>query len=233
MEQENFDFLFTNWKEQVVIKCDSLAKNPNYDLDLDFYVFQSGVRPNPPILIIGANPGGDMTYNEMNRINQRQGRSLNNLGDGDMNLFLANPKWRISQGILSLFSTDKLRPMLEQAVITNLVYFNTNKFSDFIGRKGAKEAIAFSANSNRELIKILQPKNILLLGNHTSKHLSPFFDEKRMNDILRTRDDRTALIRKTVIDGIPTYWMCHPSSCHGFWSGENIIRKREVVETMF
>lgn len=232
MKQQEFDALFTNWKEQIAINCDSLAKNPNYDLDLDFYAFQSGVCPNPPVLIIGANPGSANTYSEMNGNNQRQGRSLNDLGDGDFNLFLAHPEWKISKGVISLFSTDKLRPMLEQAVITNLVYFNTCKFDDFKRKKGAKEAIEFCANSNKKLIQILQPKNILLLGNHAPKYLSPYFD-KQMEDILRTSNDRTALIRKTSIDGIPTYWMCHPSSPRGFWSGENIIMKREVIESIF
>lgn len=231
MKQEEFDVLFTGWKEHLAINCDHLAKNPNFDLDLDFYAFQSSVRQCPPLLIIGTNPGGEMTYSEMNKINHRQGRSSSDLGDGDVNQFLANPDWKISRSFLSLFSTDKLRSMFEQAVITNLVYFNTGKFSDFTSKKGAKDAIEFCAYSNRRLIRILQPTNILLLGNHAPKYLSPYFD-KPMVDILRSCDNRSALIRQTAIDGIPTFWMCHPSSRQGFWNSENLLMKREMIENV-
>lgn len=195
MKQEEFELLFTSWKEQLVIDCDNLAKNPNYELDPDFCPFRSAVRPNPPLLIMGANPGDAGTYS-------------------------------------SLFSTDKLRPVLEQAVITNLVYFNTNNFNDFESRKGAEEAIEFCIYSNRRLLRILRPENILLLGNRASRYLSPYFD-KPMEDILSTRDGKTALIRKTTIDGTPTYWMCHPSSGREFWSGEHIIMKSACMETVF
>ncbi|HUH18042.1 hypothetical protein [Albibacterium sp.] len=81
------------WKNDVADTCDNLAKNSSYDLDLDFYVFQSSVRFNPPLLIIGANPGGSTSYSLANKTNNRSRRTGLDLGYEE-NQFLNNPAWR-------------------------------------------------------------------------------------------------------------------------------------------
>lgn len=215
------------WKKEVADTCDNFAKNKLFDLDLDFYVFQSSVGFAPPLLMIGANPGGQNPYTLVNETNKRQRRTANNLGY-DANQFLVNPAWR-SSSLCSLFSGDKLLPMFENAVITNLAYFNTNKFEVLRKRKGSHEALDFCKKSNRELVNILQPKNIILMGNISLAGMTQFFD-KPMIPILKTIDGRSAMIRQTSINGIPTFWIHHPSMNKKFNTGENLGFKKSKLE---
>lgn len=225
--EEDYHQAIENWKKEVADTCDNFAKNKNLDLDLDFYVFQSSVRFAPPLLMIGANPGGLITYTSVNNTNNRERRTASDLGYNG-NQFLDNPAWR-SSSLCSLFSGEKLRPMFENAVITNLAYFNTNKFDVLKKRTGARQAIEFCKKSNRELINIIQPKNIILMGNISLEGLTQFFD-KPMIPILKTIDEKSALIRQTSINGIPTYWIHHPSMNKKFNTGENLEFKKNKLE---
>jgi hypothetical protein len=215
------------WKKEVAYTCDNFAKNKDFKLDLDFYVFQSSVRFAPPLLMIGANPGGGVSYSETNKKNNRERRTSENLGY-EGNQFLDNPEWR-SNSLCSLFSGEKLLPMFEKAVITNIVYFNTNKFDLFRKRTGSKEALNFCKESNRKLINIIQPENIILMGNIALEGLTKIFD-KPMMPILKTIDGKTALIRQTSINEIPTFWIHHPSMNKKFNTGENLELKKNKLE---
>jgi hypothetical protein len=215
------------WKKEVADTCDNFAKNKDFDLDLDFYVFQSSVRFAPPLLMIGANPGGQNSYTSINKTNNRHRRTTRDLGY-DANQFLVNPAWH-SSSLCSLFSGEKLLPMFENAVITNLIYFNTNKFDIFRKRTGARNVLDFCKKSNRQLINILQPKNIILMGNISLEGLTQFFD-KPMIPILETIDGKSALIRQTSINGIPTFWICHPSMNKKFNTGINLEFKKNKLE---
>lgn len=217
------------WKSDVAETCDGFATNKWYDLDLDFYVFQSSVRFKPPLLIVGANPGGNVTYTEANLRKNRSRRTGSDLGY-QTNQFLDNPAWR-SNSLCDLFSGGKLRPMFEDAVITNLVYFNTNRFVAFKTRNGAKEAISYSQRSTESLINTLQPKNIILLGNIARDGLARYFD-KPLVSILETKDQRSVLIRQTSINGIPVFCIHHPSMNKKFNSGENLELKRKTLENL-
>jgi len=214
-----------DWKKEVAEKCHNFAS----ENDLDFYVFQSGVKLASHLLIIGANPGGLGSYSKTNAANKRDRRTANDLGY-DENQFLKNPKWK-SSSINELFKGDKLRPMFEDAVITNLVYFNTKSFSDLKNTATAKKAIEFCVNSNINLINILKPHNIILLGKDAMNGLAHVF-EKPVEDILTTEDKKTALIRQTSINGIPVYCIHHPSRNPKFNKGVNQESKREMFESL-
>ncbi len=215
------------WKKNVADTYDGYAKNPSFDLDLDFYAFQSSVRFSPPLLIIGANPGGDCSYSEKNKKEERDRRTQHDLGYTE-NQYLENPNWP-SSSICDVFSGEKLRPMFENAVITNLAYFNTPKFNFLKRRRGARVAIEFSKNANKDLIDILNPKNIILMGNIALSGMSKFFDTP-IAPLLTTLDGRSALIRTTSISGINTFWIHHPSMNKKFNTGENLKLKTQKLE---
>lgn len=225
--EKDYQQSIERWKKDVAVTCDRLAKNKDLDLDLDFYVFQSSVRFAPPLLMIGANPGGLNSYSEVNIANDRERRTACDLGY-ESNQFLDNPEWR-SSSLCILFSGEKLLPMFENAVITNLAYFNTNKFDILKRRTGAREALHFCKKSNNELINILQPKNIILMGNIALEGLKQFFD-KPIIPVLKTIDGKSALIRQTSIDDIPTFWIHHPSMNKKFNTGENLKLKKKKLE---
>ncbi|MEA5258643.1 hypothetical protein VB264_12675 [Arcicella aquatica] len=225
--EENYPQAIQKWKEEIADTYDSFAKNKDFDLDLDFYVFQSSVQFAPPLLMIGANPGEGKSYSEFNKSNNRDRRTANDLGY-DSNQFLANQQWH-SRSLCNLFSGEKLLPMFENAVITNVAYFNTSNFVELKRRKSAREAINFSRKCNKELINILQPKNIILLGKVPLDELRIFFDEPEI-PILKTRDEKTILIRQTSINGIPTFCIHHPSRNTEFNTGENLEIKKKKLE---
>jgi hypothetical protein len=215
------------WKKEIADTCDSFAKNTDFEFDLDFYVFQSSVQFAPPLLMIGANPAGCISYTSVNKANNREKRTATDLGY-EGNQFLNNPAWH-SSSLNNLFSGAKLRPMFENAVITNLVYFNTDKFKDLIKRKGAKQVLEFCKESNQKLINIIQPKNIILMGNPALEGLTKYFD-KPMSPILKTIDGKSALIRQTSINSIPTFWIHHPSMNKKFNTGINLELKKNKLE---
>ncbi len=232
MENENERLIkLSEWKNRIIIECDSLARDKNLNLDLDFYVFQTRVFLDPLILFIGANPGGDKTYTEFLNSHNVKLKNVDNLGY-DRNQFLENPKWG-SNSLVSLFSSEKLRDMFENSVITNFVYFNTVKFSNFKKRIGSKNAIKFCKESNKELIEILKPKNIILLGNISLDGLKFLFD-RPMESVLKVDEgvNGTSLVRQTSINGIPTFWIHHPSMNKKFNTDPYLTLKRMKLEEL-
>lgn len=227
--ENDFFQALENWKNTVAKTCHNLATNSDYKLDLDFYVFQSSVQFEPPLLMIGANPGGEKSYSGVLDFKNEERKLSKDLGY-DTNQFLANPQWG-SNSICKLFSGSILRPMFENAVITNLVYFNTKNFKRFTSRKGAREALDFCKNANKELIAILQPKNVILLGNTARYGMEKFFD-KPIVPVLKSIDGKSILIGKTSINSIPTYHIHHPSMNKKFNTGKNLELKKNQLEEL-
>ncbi|MDD2257146.1 MAG: hypothetical protein PHQ26_02470 [Bacteroidales bacterium] len=232
MENKNERLIrLSEWKNRIIIECDSLARNKNLNLDLDFYVFQTSVTLDPPILIIGANPGGYKPYSEFLDSNNVKIKSVDALGYA-INQFLENPEWH-SNSLISLFSSAKLRQMFEKSVVTNFVYFNTVNFSNFKKRKGSKDAIKFCKESNKELIEILKPKNIILMGNISLDGLKFLFD-RPMVSVLTVDEgvNGSSLVRQTAINGIPTFWIHHPSMNKKFNTDPYLTLKRMKLENL-
>ena len=67
------------------------------------------------------------------------------------------------------------------------------------------------------------------MGNISLEGLTQFFD-KPMIPILKTIDEKSALIRQTSINNIPTFWIHHPSMNKKFNTGENLELKRNKLE---
>lgn len=67
------------------------------------------------------------------------------------------------------------------------------------------------------------------MGNISLEGLTKFFD-KPMIPILKTIDGKSALIRQTSINGIPTFWIHHPTMNKKFNSGENLDFKKNKFE---
>ena len=127
---KQFNQNLNNWLQEVANGCYQIAVNSAYNMDMDFYVFQSNVSFQPELMIIGSNPGGNKEYSTMNREQGRERRTANNLGISDHNQFLVNDGWGSMRSLCELFSGPILRPVFEKAVITNIVYFNTGNFQE-------------------------------------------------------------------------------------------------------
>ena len=220
---KQFNQNLNNWLQEVANGCHQIAVNSAYNMDMDFYVFQSNVSFQPELMIIGSNPGGNKEYSTMNREQGRERRTANNLGISDHNQFLVNDGWGSMRSLCELFSGPILRPVFEKAVITNIVYFNTGNFQELRKRmnQGGREALQFCVKKNMELIRLVSPKHLLLMGIPARDNLRPYFD-KPLQSLLVTPVEK--------YNGIPTYCIHHPSRNYKFNTGENQNLKRAVFE---
>lgn len=232
--KNQFNQKFCQWLQEVANGCHEIATNSTYNMDLDFYVFQSSVSFQPKLMIIGSNPGGEVSYRVMNQKWGRERRSANDLGISECNQFIVNDGWGSMRSLCELFSGPILRPVFEKAVITNIVYFNTGSFQGLQKRmnQGGREALQFCVRKNLELIRILCPQHIVLMGNPACDNLMKYFD-KPLKSLLMTPSGRLNLIRETTLNGIPTYCIHHPSLNYKFNTGENQRLKRATFETIF
>ena len=203
-------------------------------MDMDFYVFQSSVSFQPELMIIGSNPGGEVSYRVMNQKWGRERRTANDLGISECNQFIVNDGWGSMRSLCELFSGPILRPVFEKAVITNIVYFNTGSCQGLRKRmnQGGREALQFCVRKNLELIRILCPQHIVLMGNPVRDNLMKYFD-KPLQSLLTTPSGGLNLIQETTLNGIPTYCIHHPSLNYKFNTGENQRLKRATFETIF
>lgn len=225
--ENQFEIKLQNWLEAVAIICDSFAK----EIDVDFYPFQSKVIESPDLLIIGANPGSNRSYNNRNRSSSE----LFNCGENGENAYIANeknPEWKINKPILQMFKSPDLRTILETAVIMNVIYFNTNKVEDLRKYRNGTEIIKKCLEFTNDFVyNILKPKNILLLGEAAPKWMKISYNHKN-DTILRNELDQW-LIQNKIINEIPHYKIYHPSMNFSFNSGENLRLKKEKFEEIF
>lgn len=232
--KDNFNQHLNQWLQEVANGCHEITTNPAYNMDIDFYVFQSNVTFQPKLMIIGSNPRGNKEYSTMNHEQGRVRRTANDLGISNCNQFLVNDGWESMRSLCELFSGPILRPVFEKAVITNIVYFNTGSFQGLRKRmnQGGREALQFCVRKNLELIRILCPQHIVLMGNPACDNLMKYFD-KPLQSLLTTPSGGLNLIQETTLNGIPTYCIHHPSLNYKFNTGENQRLKRATFETIF
>lgn len=233
--ENQFNQNLDRWLQEVADGCHEIAVNPAYDMDLDFYAFQSKVSFQPELMIIGSNPGGCKKYSVMNSELGRRRREASDLGVCDCNQFLANDGWESMRSLCDLFSGDVLRPVFEEAVVTNVVYFNTGTFREIQRRmnQGGREALRFCVKKTIELIRdVVCPRHVLLVGKPARDHLAVYFD-KPLQPLLVAPVEGWNVIQDTTISGIPTYCIHHPSLNRRFNTGENQKLKRKMFETIF
>lgn len=226
MNQEDFNLRKEKWLKKVSDRCHEIAiKDENYP---DFYVFQSEIIFNPNLLIIAANPHGDVKYKGMMAKKGIERRTKDHLCNS-RNMYIDNPDWEISKPILQLFGHPRLIAILKNSVIMNAIYFNTNKVADLKKFAHGNEMINTCQNLTKEFVyTILKPKNILFLGEDAPKWMSIKFNHIE-NSVLRNNKE-IPLIKKVIINEIPHYKIHHPSRNWSFNSGENLKLKKKFFE---
>lgn len=233
MEKENVSKM-QEWLNKVAVGCHSITTDQEFNMDLDFYPFQSQIFYSPKLLIIGANPGGGKKYKEKNIIDKREKRTAKDLTVAS-NQFIEHyhdKDWRNLKPLCDLFTGEILNPIFENAVITNLIYFNSGTFNAFKKEKGYKKGLDFCMQMNLELIELLKPKSILLMGKPTKDIFSKLLD-KPMETKLLADNGKSSLIQESSYSGIPVFWIQHPSAFGGervFNFGKHQAEKRDYFE---
>lgn len=219
------------WLEEVNQGCREIAeKDESYP---DYYIFQSDVRNDADLLIIGENPKGDKTYKQSLIEKNKSVKDIEDL-KYNSNQYFDNPNWKISKPIIQMFSNVELKELLQKSTIMNIVYFNSDngaktlkKFSD------GDEMINFCKEKTKEFIyKIYKPKKILFVGFEAPKLLEIKYDIRKDSE-RRTEDDKSSLVVKKIINSIPHYIIHHTSQNLKFSSGENLNKKKSFFENEF
>jgi hypothetical protein len=220
------------WAEKTLRECTAIATNPAYEMNYVFLPLRSGVCPHPVILFIGSNPGSNLKYVE----ETVEGYILCN----EQNEFLEHyddPLWKTQRSLTDLFSGEVLRPLYEQAVVTNMVYFNELTFGNLEGKKGFPEARTLCQQLTLELIDILQPQTIITFGKPSTEWMASLSEEGTLS-VAQEAVDGERLIGRATYQGIPLFGIHHPSTGYGKKSapynrGENLARKHQWFETYY
>lgn len=204
---KDFESKLNEWLEEVLQKGNEYGQQTT----LDFYPFQcsrKSLKYNVDLLIIGANPGGDGKFFKRTTTDD-----LFNSGANGENAFIAeanNPIWKINKPVLEMFSSANLRKILEDAIIMNVMYFNSQNVGA-LGKYDIAGATKFCIEKTKEFIEIIQPKAVLLLGKKAPEWLGIGHSPK--DSILQSVDDKPAvsIMWKVERNGIPYYIIHHPS----------------------
>lgn len=234
------------WLIDVADRCHELASNPDFDFDLDFYVFQSKVSYNPKLMFIGANPGGKESYFQQNKKNNRVRRTekdlvvnIDNLEEGE-NTFIKyynDPKWRKLKPLYDTFKDIRIEQYFKDAVITNLTYFNSSTFSELKKRMkitGNIDFLKICIEKKIELIDIINPQNIILVGAHARDNFGKYIENPMI--LLKTEcEKKLELIKKSELkkSKIPVFIIEHPSAPNIVNNKINVELKRAKFAEIF
>ena len=235
LEGKTFEEKLEEWLQEVLQKGNDYGQKIN----LDFYPFQcsrKSLKPNIDLLIIGANPGGEGRFYE-----RRTTDELFNCGANGENAFIAeanNPIWKINKPVLKMFESEHLRKILNDAIIMNVMYFNSQNVGA-LGKYNITEATKFCTAKTKEFVEIIQPKAVLLLGKKAPQWLGIRFFHQ--NSILQSADNKPTvdIIWKVEHNRIPYYIIHHPSPSSQtvrFNFGENkvnLLAKKAKFEEIF
>lgn len=163
---KEFELKKEKWLKEVANQCHEFALK----IDLDFYIFQTPVMYNPDLLIIGINPGGEKSYSEILKEKGYNKRPYSDLGY-DENTLVKKPEWEIKAKLKGsdtlrdrlkrVFNENNNLNILENSMMMNMFYFNTTKEKDILNINS--EIKTYCINKTKELIEIINPKNILFL----------------------------------------------------------------------
>lgn len=132
---------------------DPLVETGGIAENLDYYVFQTAVCPEPELLVMGINPGGDGKKGIRDALGNTD-TTYNAYFDGD-----DHPWFRTLRRI---FGTPMLTQQLRNCVGTNNYYINTGNVEKLPKDNDFKRNAVVLA---RELVdEVIRPKRIVALG---------------------------------------------------------------------
>lgn len=121
--------------------------------NLDYYVFQTAVCPEPELLVMGINPGGD----------GKDGvRNATGTTDSTYNAYFDDGEHSWFRTLRRIFGTPMLTQQLRNCVGTNKYFINTGNAKKLPKNKDFERSAVLLA---RELVdEVIRPKRIVALG---------------------------------------------------------------------
>jgi hypothetical protein len=226
----DFDKKLSEWSNKVVNYCHDKATNPEYNLDLSFYAFQSAPKERPELLLLGINPGREYSYAD-----QFNNPIWGLTGDKQMTaerFIQANPMfhnhntWALWKNLSKSFNSERMNDILSSSMYMNFIYFNTIKIENLLAKKGGKDVYGKCRDFSLELISdIIKPKQILCLGTGGCFDILPIKDKESL------LENKKRLLLKGKLSGITIYGIPHPSG--SITSDEDRKRIGELLSTGF
>lgn len=165
---------------------------------LDFYIFQTDYIPNPELMIVGINPGGQGKNNVFTL-----GSSLRNNAEQHSN-YLDNHLWFAHlREIFGYPGDTPLATSFKYCVGLNLCGYNTSTEKK-IGNLVEKDARELIRKTIVEIIEAISPKRIITLGG------DPFHVLRNGQPITNELVEKVNL-RFSNHNGIPLCWIYNPS----------------------
>lgn len=189
------------WAQKVIDSITPIAEK----FDTDFYPLQSPMLEKPQVLILGLNPGGGYTYNSQ-KVNWKfegDRMSVDQLLRGNPTFESESNTWSYIKG-LKKFSF--IRELLDQDeyILMNYYYLSTSRFVDVA--KEHKDALDKCKDLTFELIDLLKPSLILVMGTANGIDFLPFENKRTVRDGHKQR-----LLVKGNHKDIPVFAIPHPS----------------------
>ena len=148
MTNKEFEGLIQAYWEKVQLQYAPYVAEGGILANRDYYVFQTEYKYQPKLMIVGVNPGGNVTGH-----GGWLTQGINSYTEGD------HPWFQTLRNIFDYPNNKSLATVLESCVGSNKYFVNTGNENDI-----PKDINAMSTCLIRELIDIVNPKFILTLG---------------------------------------------------------------------
>lgn len=165
---------------------------------LDFYIFQTDYIPNPELMIVGINPGGQGENNVFSLGSCLRKNSERHCNYWDNHLWFAHLR-----KIFGYPGDTSLAMCFKDCVGLNLCGFNTSNEKK-IGNLVEKEARELIRKTIVEIIRAISPKHIITLGG------DPFHALRNGQKVTHERVEKVNM-RFSNHNGIPLCWIYNPS----------------------
>jgi len=177
---QNIDDQHLSWAAKVIDLITPQAEK----FDKAFYALQSPLKQNPKVLFLGLNPGGGHSYKSQceNPDWEFHADEKNNKKMQPKRLLKGNPtfdkdaaEWKLIKGLKKI---DLFRDAVENDdfVLANFYYLST---ADFNEAESHIEVMQMCKTLTYELINLIQPKLIIVLGTAKGIDLLQEFRNKK------------------------------------------------------
>lgn len=205
--KEEFSNDLVSWAEKVIDVCTPVAE----EFNLEYYPLQSRVKSNPTFLFIGLNPGGGYGYDcqkdnpiwQFDFLKSRLTAQRILLGNPAFADGFHSGKWKYGNGLSKIpFLRESIKTY--DFVFANYIFYSSKSYSE-INKKELKNSIEDNISLTKELIEIIKPKFIIVLGTGSG------IDKISKNNKLLLQGYRKRLLVKGKIANIPAFGIPHPS----------------------
>lgn len=211
MENSEFKQELQEWANQIIDYCSPIAEKQN----LEYYPLQSPLNvENTDVLIIGINPrsnGNHKTQSENPLWEYTEGKMpVERLLKGNPYFSLSNNDWRFFNNLKQI---DFLKEIIDSNRFTymNYFYFSSSDAKQMKKIDGFKDIVAFFRKALIDLIDIIKPKLIIILG--VSDGLDIISDIP-VSTILKKRNNR--ILTSGVIYNTKLYAIPHSSRGYAY-----------------